>query len=171
VVAVLAGGIGVAVVIVKVQGRRGDGGHAIDECCWAAEQGWHGCGLAGGGLGGQGDGFQAGGQDALHRAVAGVAGGQGPLAGCVQPAGVVALGQAQDALGGAQVVLGVAGEQLGDELADVRAGVGGALAAPGGRLLQEGDLLGRVVSPVGVAPAALGAHVGLDQLPVCEHLD
>jgi hypothetical protein len=31
VVTVLVGGIGVSVVIAKVQGRRGDGGHAVDQ--------------------------------------------------------------------------------------------------------------------------------------------
>jgi hypothetical protein len=165
----VTGGVRVAVVTGGVQCR-----HAADQRGRAAQQRRDGDGLAGGGFGGQGDGLQARSQDALHRAVAGVAGGQGALAGRVQPAGVVALGQAQHALGGAQVVLGVtgrAGEQLGDELADVGAGVLGALAAPGGRLLQERDLLGWVVAPVGVASAALGAPVGLDQLPLDEHLD
>jgi hypothetical protein len=73
-------------------------------------------------------------------------------------------------LGGAQVVQGVAGQQLADQPGDRLAELGGLPAAPGRGALQEGDLLGRVVGPVGALAALGSAQVGLDQLSVAEHL-
>jgi hypothetical protein len=125
----------------------------------------------GGGLGHQRGGVQPGDQDALDGPVASVTTGQRPSAGRVQALGSVAVAQAQHPLGGAQVVQGVAGKQLCDQPGDRAAKLGGLPAAPGRGAFQEGDLFGRVVVPVGALAALAGAQVGLDQLPVAEHLD
>jgi hypothetical protein len=72
-----------------------------------------------------------GGQDALDRAIRRVAKRQCPAAGGVQAPGPVTLDQAQHALDGAQVVQRVTGQQLADQPADMLAGLGGPLSAPG----------------------------------------
>jgi hypothetical protein len=73
-------------------------------------------------------------------------------------------------LGGAQVVQRVASQQLADQPGDRFAELGGLPAAPGRGALQEGDLLRWVVGPVGALAALGSAQVGLDQLPLAEHL-
>ena len=134
----------------------------------AAEQRRHvtaGLGLGQGGVLGAGD------KDPLHGPVAWIADGKCPLAGGIQPLGAMLLGEAEHALGGAQVVQRTSGEQLVHQLGDVAAGLASTAAAPGRRALQERDLLGRVVGPVGL-PVPLGdPQVGLDQLPADKQLD
>ncbi len=118
-------------------------------------------------------GVGPGGKDALDGPVAGVTGGQRPSAGRIQPTRPVAVAEPQHPLGGTQVVQRVGGarEQLADQPADCLAEFGGLPAAPGRGALQEGDLLGWVVGPVGALAAFGRAHVGLDQLPLTEHLE
>jgi hypothetical protein len=99
----------------------------------------------------------AGGQDALDGAVGRVSGGDRLGAGGLEPGRVVPVGQADHALGGAQPVERVAGEQIGDDLLARRADVPGLLAAPGRSAQVEGDLLRRVVAEVGLlAPRLAG---------------
>ena len=121
------------------------------------------------GRGGQLVPFGAGGEDALDGPVGRVAGGDRLRAGGLEPARVVLVGQADDALGGAEPVERVVGEQLADDLLARRADAGGLAAAPGRGPHVERDLLRRVVAEVGLLAAHL-AGVGLDQLPADEEL-
>ena len=79
------------------------------------------------------------------------------------------VGQADHALGGAQPVERVAGEELAGDLLAGGADALGLLAAPGRGPHVEGDLLRRVIAEVGLLAADL-AGVGLDQLPADEEL-
>ena len=113
--------------------------------------------------------FGAGGQDALDGPVGRVPGGDRLRAGGLEPGRVVPVGQADHALGGAQPVERVVGEQLADDLLAGRADALGLLAAPGRGAHVERDLLRRVVAEVGLLAPVL-ARVGLDQLPADEEL-
>ena len=92
----------------------------------------------------------AGGQDALDRPVGRVAGGDRLGAGGLEPGRVVLVGQPDHALGGAEPVERVVGQQLADDLLAGRADPGGLAAAPGRGPHVERDLLRRVVAEVGL---------------------
>ena len=79
------------------------------------------------------------------------------------------VGEADHALGGAEPVERVVGQQPGDDLLARGADGGGLAAAPGRGAHVERDLLRRVVTEVGLLAAHL-ARVGLDQLPADEEL-
>ena len=121
------------------------------------------------GRGGQLVPLGAGGEDAPDGAVGRVAGRDRLRAGGLEPGRVVLVGQADDALGGAEPVEGVVGEQLADQLLAGRADAGGLPAAPGRGPHVERDLLRRVVAEVGLLAADL-AGMGLDQLAADEEL-
>src|SRR5437868_637361 len=89
---------------------------------------------------------------------------QRPLAGGVQPHLAIRLGQANDPLALPEMVQVVPIEQLSDRRVNVWSELGGLIAAPGGRTLKEGGLLGWVVVPIGLALARFAAQVGLGQL-------
>ena len=79
------------------------------------------------------------------------------------------VSQADHALGSAEPVERVVGQQPGDDLLTGRPDGGGLAAAPGRGAHMERDLLRRVVTEVGLLAADL-ARVGLDQLAADEEL-
>ena len=73
----------------------------------------------------------AGGQDALDGPVGRILGGDRLGAGSLEPGRVMPVSQPDHALGGAEPVERVVGQQFGDDLLAGRADRGGLLAAPG----------------------------------------
>lgn len=109
------------------------------------------------------------GEDAFDGSVGRVAHFQRPGARHVEPVGTVAIDQAQDALGGTQVMQRPASKQPGDQFADVLTGCLGSGAAPDRGAHEERDLLRWVVRVIS-APAPLCPRPGLDQLTSGEDL-
>ena len=87
----------------------------------------------------------AAGQDGLDGAVVGRAVVERPGAGGLESSGGERLGQAQHALGGAQLLEDAIGEQLGNELLAARADPPGLLQAPATVMSEEARGLRRVV--------------------------
>jgi hypothetical protein len=106
--------------------------------------------------------FGAGDQDAFDRAIGRVADLEGSPAGGVDANWTVFVGEADDALRGAEAVEHVDREEFADDLDDIRAEQIGLVAAPHWGALKERDLVRRVVGHVG--RSALGdPWMGLDQ--------
>ena len=110
------------------------------------------------------------GEDALDGPIDRVADREGPGAGGFEARGVMALGEADDALGGAEPMEDRVGEQRLHDRGHRRPQLGRPVSAPGRGAHEEGHLLGRVVGVVG--PAAPGhPSMGLDHAAVDEDLD